>query len=217
MVVWLTSNQKVLVAFLRCRSPVVQYTLMEMSSAKNNGRTLLIRDTALVVFSILIAVILARTDVLIDILSVTEGSRYAGSFLAGMFFTSIFTAAPAAVTLGELAQENNVLAVALLGALGAVIGDLIIFNFVRDRLSKHFSELLKISGVYRRSKALFKIRAFRWMFFLLGGLIIASPLTDEIGISMLGLSKVRAERFIPLSFLFNFLGILAIGFIASSL
>jgi hypothetical protein len=56
-----------------------------------------------------------------------------GAFIAGMFFTSIFTTAPALATLGELGLVHNPVVIAIIGGLGAVIGDMVIFKFVRDR------------------------------------------------------------------------------------
>ena len=66
-------------------------------------------------------------------------------------------------------------------------------------------------------KALFKFKFFRWLTWLIGGLIIASPLPDELGISLLGFSKAKTSLFIVLSFVFNFLGILFIGWVARAL
>lgn len=172
-----------------------------MRKVKNN----LVQDAIIIAVSVAVAVILARTDIPVNIW---------GSFIAGVFFTSIFTVAPAAVTLGEIAQANSVLLTALFGALGAVAGDLIIFRFVRDRFSLHLAELMKAEGPGKRFMTLFRLKSFRWLTFLAGGFIIASPLPDELGIALLGFSKLKTSLFIPLSFVFNFLGIYLIGIAA---
>jgi len=177
---------------------------------------LLIQDLGLVAISVIVAVALVQTDALVGVLTSTRELEYLGSFLAGLFFTSIFTTAPAIVTLGELAQVNGIWATAFFGALGAVIGDLVIFRFIRDGLSEHVALLLGTAGKKRKAKRVFSFRIFRWLTFLVGGLIIASPFPDELGIGMLGLSKMRLAVFIPLSFVFNFLGILAIGSVATA-
>jgi hypothetical protein len=121
------------------------------------------------------------------------------------------------VTLGEIAQVNSVFVTALLGSLGAVCGDLFIFYFIRDRLSGHLTELISERGMPKRLKRLFKMRMFRWFTFLLGGIIIASPLPDELGIGLLGFSKMKLSWFVPISFIFNFFGILFIGFLARTI
>ena len=167
--------------------------------------------------SVVVAGVLVKTGVISDFLRYSEKLEFLGSFIAGMFFTSIFTTAPAIVTLGEIARENSILPTALFGAIGAVVGDLIIFRFVRDRLSEHIVELVKHQGSGKRIKALFRLRFFRWFTFLLGGLIIASPFPDELGISLLGFSKMRLLWFIPLSWVANFIGILIISLVAKTL
>lgn len=171
----------------------------------------------IIVISIIVALILVKTGVLIKILISTRELELLGSFIVGIFFTSIFTTAPAIVTLGEIARANSILPTAILGAMGAVVGDLIIFWFIRDRFSAHLMELVKHQGAGKRIKVLFKLKFFRWLTFLVGGLIIASPFPDELGISLLGFSKIRTSWFIPLSFIFNFIGILLIGWVANAL
>ncbi len=177
----------------------------------------IVQDLAIVVVSIFLAVFLVKTEVLTKILTSTQELEVVGSFIAGMFFTSIFTTAPAIVTLGEIANTGSILQTALLGALGAVIGDLIIFRFMRDRLSEHLTELVKHQGTGRRFKALIKMKYFRWFTFIAGALIIASPFPDELGIGMLGFSRLKTSWFVPISYTFNFLGILIIGIIAKTL
>lgn len=183
--------------------------------AKNTNGLLV--DFVIIALSVVIAVVLVKTHVLITILTSTKELEFLGSFIAGMFFTSAFTTAPAIVTLGEIARVDSLFLTAIVGALGAVVGDLIIFRFIRDRFSEHLMELLKHQAGAKRMKALFKIKMFRWITFLMGGLIIASPLPDELGISILGFSKMRMRSFVPISLSFNFLGILAIGLIARAL
>lgn len=167
--------------------------------------------------SVLVAILLARTDAIVRILTATEELEAIGSFIAGMFFTSVFTTAPAIATLGEIAQSYSVYATAALGAAGAVVGDLIIFRFIKDRLAEDVLELVKHQSYPKRFKALLKLRFFRYFTFLLGGIVIASPLPDEIGISLLGFSKMDSRAFIVLSYIFNFVGIVFIGFAARAL
>ena len=183
----------------------------------NNHQNNLVRDFGIIIISILIAVILVKTDVFGKVLTSTKELEILSSFVAGMFFTSIFTTAPAIVTLGEIANANSILLTAFFGGLGAIVGDLIIFRFVKDRLSVHLAEVIGHRGLGRRFKILLKMKYFRWFTFLVGGLIIASPFPDELGISILGFSRLRMSWFIPISFTFNFTGILLIGFVAKSL
>lgn len=176
-----------------------------------------IKDVGIIALSVVLAVILVRTDALVGILTRTEELEFWGSFITGIFFTSIFTTAPAIVTLGEIAQEYPIFLTALAGASGAVVGDLIIFRFVKERFSEHLMAVFGTQGGRRRIAHLLKVRSFRWLTFLVGGLIIASPLPDELGVALLGFSKMKISGFIALSFIFNFIGILLIGIAARSL
>jgi hypothetical protein len=167
--------------------------------------------------SIFLAVVLAETHILENLLSTTKDYGLLGSFVAGLFFTSIFTTAPSVVALGEISQMQSIIQVAFVGAAGAMLGDLLIFQFIRDKLSEHLMELMKgeIAGAKRKFRH--HLKFFRWLTFFVGGLIIASPLPDELGVGLLGLSKMNTVWFAPLSFLFNFIGILMIGLVANAI
>ncbi|MDO8481578.1 MAG: hypothetical protein Q7S75_00670 [bacterium] len=177
----------------------------------------LLRDIFIIAFSVFVAVILVKTGVLINILTDTHERELLGSFIAGMFFTSVFTTAPAIVALGEIAHANSIVLTAIFGAMGAVLGDLIIFRFIRDRFSEHVMEVVGHRRAGRKVSALLHLRFFKWFTFVVGGLIIASPFPDELGISLLGFSKMKMSWFIPISFTFNCIGILLIGAIAKTL
>ncbi len=182
----------------------------------NNHKNNLIKDVAIIALSILIAIILLKTGVLINILASSKELRLLGSFIAGMFFTSVVTVAPATVVLAEIAQVNSVLWVVFFGGIGAMIGDLIIFRFVKNRLSEDILYLLKKSKS-EKLISVFRLRLFRWSIAFLGALVIASPLPDELGLTMLGFSKMKTSLFVPISFLLNSLGILVIGLIAKAI
>lgn len=184
---------------------------------KKNSNNYLLKDWVIVAVSIIVAVFLAQSGVLGNFLTSTNRVVFLGSFIAGMFFTSIFTVPIAMVALAEIAKTHEIFFVAILGGVGAVVGDLIIFRFIRDRLSEHLSLILSHLGVGKRIKAFLSLKYFRWLTFLVGGLIIASPLPDEVGISLLGFSKISTWGFILLSFVFNSIGILVVVAIANAI
>lgn len=187
---------------------------MKNKRRKNN---FLARDIAIIALSVFVAVILVKTEVLVNILTATQERELLGSFIAGMFFTSVFTTAPAIVALGEIANANSIVLTAIFGGVGAVVGDLVIFRFIRDRFSEHLMELVGHRKAGRKVSALLHLRFFRWFTFVVGGLIIASPLPDELGIGLLGFSKMKILWFIPLSLTFNSIGILLIGLVAKAI
>ena len=187
-----------------------------MKKHAGNGNYIL-QDVALIVLSVLVAVLLVRTSVLSSLLVSAGEMQVFGAFIAGMFFTSIFTTAPAIVALGEISLLQGIFSTALFGAAGCVAGDLIIFRFFRNRLSEHIAEIVTHRSVWRRFHLLFARRFFRWITFFVGGFILASPLPEELGIAILGFSRMRVKYFAVLSFVFNFLGIAVIGLIARSI
>jgi hypothetical protein len=189
--------------------------MIKIFSEKKQERNLF-RDLAIIIFSIVIAVLLVKSNVLSGLLILTGGMAAVSSFISGIFFVSIFTTAPATVVLGEIARVNSIFMVALFGSLGSVVGDLLIFRFVKDHLSEDFVFLIKKSGL-KRFTAIFKTRAFHWLFAFLGALVVASPLPDELAMSMMGLAKVKTSIIIPLSFALNFFGILIVGLIARAI
>lgn len=173
------------------------------------------RDLAIVAFSIFLAVYLEESQVFEMVLRSAKDWSLLGALVAGFFFTSVFTTAPAIVVLGEISQYEPLIPVALIGGLGAVFGDLIIFKFVKDSLTDDLVFLFKKFS--RRQASIFKNTFFRWLMVVAGGIIIASPFPDEIGIALMGFSKTNTRLFMTLSYVFNFLGILAIGLVARRL
>lgn len=182
-----------------------------------SSRALFVRDLAIVVLSICIAIALVKTGALEYLFAVSQIAGWLGSFVAGLFFTSIFTTAPAIVALAESARATSVIHTALFGAIGAVLGDLIIFRVIHDHISAHLVALAGHNRGMRRTKYLLRAKAFRWITFLVAGLIIASPVPDEVGIGLLGFTRLKSRFFIPFSFAFNFIGIYIIGTVARSI
>lgn len=175
------------------------------------------KDVGIIVLSIIAAFLLIKTGLIGEFLSLTQGLWFLDSFIAGLFFTSIFTTAPAIAAFGQIAQASqSMLPVVIFGGLGALCGDLIIFRFMRDRLDKDIINLINHSG-NNKLRLIFQMKVFRWLTFFLGALVISSPLPDELGLAMMGLSKTKTSILIPISFIFNSIGILIIGFIAKNL
>lgn len=140
---------------------------------------------------------------------------YFGSFITGIFFVYTFTVAPAVVVLYHLADTLNPLGVALLAGLGAVVGDYIIFRFMRNKVFKELKPLFEKFGGSTLRKIFFT-PYFAWLIPFAGIFIIASPIPDEVGISMLGASKIKNWQFLLLAFILNALGIFVVVTIARS-
>lgn len=185
-----------------------------MEIKEKHSPSKLVRDLGAIITSIVTAYLLSESGVLEIILAASRNWQIIGSFVAGIFFTSIFTVAIATVTLAEISLFNNIWLTALIGGAGAVIGDLLIFRFLKDNISEDITELIKHS---KRFRMIFKLRFFRFLFPFLGAIIIASPLPDEIGLTMMGVINLKIRYVIPISYILNSTGILIISLAARNL
>ncbi len=179
----------------------------------NSHKKRLAQDLWVIVFSVVIAVIFAKSSLLDSFLGSVQNFYILGSFIAGLFFTSIFTTAPAIIVLGTLSAAFNPWIVAIVGGLGALIGDFVIFNFMKGHISEDVDYLLSQTKS-KRIQDIFKHRFVRWSLAFVGALIIASPLPDELGLALMGMSKLSTTKFALISFTFNALGILVISYVA---
>lgn len=182
--------------------------MARLNSARNN----LARDLLFIGIGIVIAIVISRSG-LLDVLLRILGDGAAASFIAGIFFTSAFTIAPSSVALAHIMQTTPIFTVASWGAFGALCGDLILFFFIRDRFSEDLKRSLKPSFV-KHILSSFHFGFLKWLSPILGALIIASPLPDELGLTLMGLSKMRVTILIPVSYVMNWLGIYALVWFA---
>jgi hypothetical protein len=178
-------------------------------------RKQLLWDVLIFTASVSFAIFIVKIGIIYKFIGSFYDLQWFGVILAGMFFTSAFTTVPSIVVLGTIAKTTPLLVLVILGGMGAMLGDYIIFSFVKDRVSDDVDYLLSFPK-NRRFFAIFKTRLFRFFVPFLGALIIASPFPDEIGIAMMGLSKVKKSIFFLLSFIFNGIGIFIIGWLAKT-
>ena len=173
------------------------------------------KNTSLLILSLILFFLFADTPVIKRIITHIGNFGYLGAFITGILFVSIFTVAPAAVVLYFLADTLNPLLIALFAGAGAVVGDYLIFRFLRDKVFDELKPLFLDSGGNLLVK-LFKTPHFGWLLPFLGAFIIASPLPDELGVGFLGASKLKNWQFLFLSFCLNSVGIFLIIIVARS-
>jgi len=159
--------------------------------------------------SILFAFVLTRLEIFHQLLFSLGNWGYVGAFFAGMLFVISFTAATGAVILFILAEQLTPWEIGLIAGLGAMVGDLTIFRFIKDGLVNELEPLYERFGGSHVSHVLHS-KYFHWTLPLIGALIIASPFPDEIGVSLMGISKMKTYKFVFISFLLNFIGIFLI-------
>ena len=106
--------------------------------------------------------------------------------------------------------ENPTVVFGLIGGLGALVGDLFIFNFLRHSFADEISKFRKekiVLYINRKVPNLFK----KYLVPVFAGFIIASPLPDEIGVALLAASRtISTKIFSLLSYALNTAGIFVI-------
>jgi len=167
------------------------------------------RNLTILLFSFIFAILLSRSEEFHIFLLRFGDYGYIGGFIAGIFFTSSFTIATATVILLILAERLSPIELGLLAGLGAVLGDLTIFKFVKNNLVGEIEDIYKRLGGEHIHHVLYT-KYFTWTLPVIGAVIIASPFPDELGISLMGISKISIYKFIIISFIFNTIGVLLV-------
>ncbi|MBS3085197.1 hypothetical protein J4225_00750 [Candidatus Pacearchaeota archaeon] len=144
---------------------------------------------------------------------------YLGVFIAGVLSTFGFTA-PFAVGFFIVSNPQNLFFAAIIGAVGALLSDILIFNIIKLSFAKEF-EMLKREKIVEKIRAIanenISVKIRHYGLYIFAGILIATPLPDEVGISMLaGLTTIKLNVLATISFILHFIMILllmAIGII----
>src|SRR3989338_5855039 len=171
-------------------------------------------NLTLLVLSLIATYFLLRNGNLHNVINSLGELGYLGVFVTGLFFVSTFTVAPAAAVLFTFAQDFNPLVVALIGGLGAMVGDYVAMRFIRDRLFNELNPFLRALHLYHPVNILHS-KYFAWFGPVVGAAIIASPFPDETGLILLGASKISPIRLLIITYLLNAIGIFLIALAAN--
>lgn len=177
---------------------------------KNGNYAWKYKNILVVLLGIVFALVLSQIEAFHVFLLHLGGFGYIGAFFAGVLFVSTITVATGTLILLVLAGQLHPLEIGLIAGLGAVVGDLVIFRFVKNGLLEEIEDVYNQLDRKQHIKKLFHSKYFSWMLPILGAIIIASPLPDELGVSLIGISKMGTARFVVISFLLNSLGIFLI-------
>ncbi|MFA7662520.1 MAG: hypothetical protein WCX88_01210 [Patescibacteria group bacterium] len=172
-------------------------------------------DILIIAIGVVITFLIAKFDLVLKLEDIVT-NYYILAFFAGMFFVSFFTVVPASYVLISLASNNNLIIITLIAGIGALCGDLLIFLFVKNRLSHSLFDFLK----FKKKNKLEKLREnklIKIFLVILGAIIIASPFPDEIGVSLMGVSKLKKRYFIPISYILNSIGIYLLLLVSKSI
>ena len=140
---------------------------------------------------------------------------YLGAFISGLFFTTFATTIPAIAAFLLIAVTVNPLLAAALGGLGATVGDFILYKVIRDSFSHDLLHFFR--DIEERVHHRFRSTWWHHLVPVVAGFIIASPLPDELAITLLGISRFDPRKFAVFSFLMNTAGILVILLVGQAL
>ena len=158
---------------------------------------------------LIITILLIVTGKFTEIIALSGNFGIIGVLISGIFFGYGFTVIPATASLVYFTGSFNPIIIAFIGATGTMIGDLMIFNYIKNQIPDEIEDLIKSSKIRKLKKT-----RYYWIIPTIACFIIASPLPDEIGVSLLGSYKFDANKFMLLSFILNFIGILIVTGIA---
>jgi len=165
------------------------------------------KNLSFLLLSLVVAYFVFRNETLHSYLLHLGSFGYIGAFVAGVLFVSTFTVATGAIILLVLAETLSPMEIGLIAGFGAVVGDYIVFRFVQDDLAREIKYIYNIFNRKHHFKKVLQTKYFSWTFPVVGAIIIASPLPDEVGVSLLGISKLKTYQFLIISFILNAIGI----------
>lgn len=141
---------------------------------------------------------------------------YVGTFLAGMFLAYGFTAAPAVALFMIIADNQNIFLATLIGSLGTMLADYTIFMFIRTSFDDEIRRIEKSKLVCEIDHDI-PARMRHYLNIIFAEFFLASPLPDEIGVSLLAMDKHLSKKvFAAISFTLHLLGIFIILFIGQT-
>lgn len=162
-------------------------------------------DIVVIFFVIIFSIILVSSRIEERILSNFKGLEFIPYLLAGIFSTNMITAFPAYTFMGKIVTPENFNLLVVMGTVGSVIGDNIIFTFIKFRLIESLIKSFKhnkfVTSILKTKNYILK-----GVLVLVGSLIIMSPLPDEFGVLLIGVSRIKHRYFILLSLMLNSLG-----------
>src|SRR3989338_7761371 len=140
----------------------------------------------------------------------SAGENYFGVAIAGFLFSFGFTT-PFAIGAFVTMNPQNIFLSAIIGVFFAMLAVLTIFSVIKMSFMEEFKKL----GKTKTMKNLISLepsmseKMKHYLFYIFAGIIIASPLPDEIGVTMLaGFGRIKIIPLAFLGFACNSVGIL---------
>lgn len=128
-----------------------------------------------------------------------------GAFIAGFFYSSFLTTPIAVAGLYIIGINSSPFEVAVVAGLGAMCADFLLVRFLRNVFSE-FSSIAHIP-LFHELKKILKSLHLNLLAVILGLIFIALPLPDELGLILLGASRLSTFNLLILTFILNSIGI----------
>jgi hypothetical protein len=174
------------------------------------------KHTTQVLIGLAVFILLLNTSFMTTAFDLVGALGYFGVFLTGILFVSLFTAVPAFLLLLSFGELNPI-AVALIAGLGSMIGDYLILKYAEEKVAYELKPIAFRFGIPQTIGYLQGKKSTLGLVRLLGAVIIASPLPDEIGIGLLGMGRLNRVNFLAICYVLNAAGILLIVLSARAL
>lgn len=168
----------------------------------------LLLKSSFFLLSLCIAWYLLKSGVLNNLVSSILPIKFLADFIAGALYASFLTTPIALAMLIILSPSNNPIIIALIGGIGASLVDLLLVKFLRNEkkevnLVSHELHLERINKFLAKWNLQF-ITPF------LGAIIIISPFPDELGLLLMGASKLKYSQVAVITYILNVIAILLI-------
>ena len=132
-----------------------------------------------------------------------EENRFLYSFLSGALYSFSFTSGIAVLLFSQMIlAPGEIFKLAFIAAIGGLIADLFIFRFIKDVLLHELGP--------HTEKIIAKATRARWeriTLGLVGAIIIISPLPEEIGLALMGVTRLSLLRTTVLIFCLDVIGL----------
>lgn len=141
------------------------------------------------------------------------GYGYISTFIAGILYDSTITVATGVSMMLILGESLPKWQVALIAGFGAVIGDLIVYKFVKNNVMEELAPIFENveDGIGRKRIRAFNhilhTKYFHWTLPLVAAILIGSPFPNELAWGIMGATKMKNYQVVLLSFVVNFTGI----------
>lgn len=188
-----------------------------METALTESKTYSLRHLTygiFLIFTFLVAYILGASGSVEAWIARGGGLLFLLAFVGGIFFTSFATIPLSIVMFIALSRAGMpTYQLAVIGGVGAMFGDAGILKTLKWSFLDDLIAFLgrKTSGAFGQA---LNQRWVKLLSTLLGAIVIISPLPDELGMAMMGITHLSTRYVMLISFVLNALGIMLVAAVA---